>query len=29
MKKARYTDGKIIAILKQANTGNPVLELCR
>jgi putative transposase len=29
MKKSRYTDSQIIAILKQAETGTPVPELCR
>lgn len=29
MKKSRFTDGQIIAILKQAEAGTPVPELCR
>ncbi len=29
MKKSRYTDSQIIAILKQAESGAPVPELCR
>lgn len=29
MKKSRYTDSQILAILKQAETGVPVPELCR
>ena len=29
MKKARFTDSQIIAILKQAEAGTPVSELCR
>lgn len=29
MKKSRYTDSQIIAILKQAESGVPVPELCR
>ena len=29
MKKSRYTDRRIIAILKQAEAGTPVPELCR
>ena len=29
MKKSRYTDSQIISILKQAEAGTPVLELCR
>ena len=29
MKKSRYTDSQIIAILKQAEAGTPVSELCR
>ncbi len=29
MKKSRYTDSRIIAILKQAEAGTPVPELCR
>ena len=29
MKKSRYTDSQIMAILKQAETGTPVPELCR
>lgn len=29
MKKSRYTDNQIINILKQAETGTPVPELCR
>ncbi len=29
MKKARYTDSQIIAILKQAEASTPVPELCR
>lgn len=29
MKKARFTDSQIISILKQAEAGTPVTELCR
>ncbi len=29
MKKSRYSDGQIISILKQAETGTPVPDLCR
>ena len=29
MKKSRYSDGQIMAILKQAEAGVPVSELCR
>ena len=29
MKKSRYTDSQVIAILKQAEAGTPVPELCR
>lgn len=29
MKKARYSDSQIISILKQAEAGTPVPELCR
>ena len=29
MKKSRHTDSQIIAILKQAETGTPVSDLCR
>ena len=29
MKKSRFTDGQIIAILKQAEADTPVPELCR
>lgn len=29
MKKSRFTDSQIIAVLKQAETGAPVPELCR
>jgi putative transposase len=29
MKKSRYSDSQIMAILKQAETGSPVPELCR
>ena len=29
MKKSRFTDSQIIAILKQAEAGSPVAELCR
>ena len=29
MKKSRYTDSQILAILKQAEAGTPVQELCR
>jgi putative transposase len=29
MKKSRFTESQIIAILKQAETGTPVPELCR
>ena len=29
MKKSRFTDSQILAILKQAECGSPVPELCR
>lgn len=29
MKKSRYTDSQIMAILKRAEAGTPVPELCR
>ena len=29
MKKSRFTDSQIIAVLKQARGGTPVPELCR
>jgi len=29
MKKSKYSDSQIMAILKQAEAGNPVPELCR
>jgi putative transposase len=29
VKKSRFTDSQIIAILKQAEAGSPVPELCR
>jgi putative transposase len=29
MKKSRYTDSQILSILKQAESGTPVPELCR
>ena len=29
MKQSRYTDSQIMAILKQAEVGTPVTELCR
>ena len=29
MKKSRYTDSQILSILKQAEAGTPVPELCR
>jgi len=29
MKKSRFTDSQILAILKQAETGTPAPELCR
>jgi len=28
MKKSRYSDSQIMAIIKQADAGTPVLELC-
>ncbi|HHD2903462.1 TPA: transposase, partial [Enterobacter kobei] len=28
MKKSRFTDSQIMAILKQAEAGTPVAELC-
>jgi len=29
MKKSRYSDSQIMAIIKQADSGTPVPELCR
>lgn len=29
MKKSRYTDSQILSILKQAEAGSPIPELCR
>ena len=29
MKKSRFSDGQIVAVLKQAESGVPVPELCR
>ena len=29
MKKSRYTDSQIMAVLKQSEAGTPVPELCR
>lgn len=29
MKKSRYSDSQIMAILKQADAGTPIPELCR
>jgi putative transposase len=29
MKKSRFTDSQILSILKQAEAGTPVTELCR
>lgn len=29
MKKSRFTDGQILAILKQSEAGVPVTQLCR
>ena len=29
MKKSRFTDSQIMSILKQAEAGTPVLEICR
>ena len=29
MKKSRFTDSQVMAILKQADAGMPVAELCR
>jgi len=29
MKKSRYSDSQIISILKQAEAGTPIDELCR
>ena len=29
MKRSRFTDSQIMAVLKQAEVGTPVLDLCR
>jgi len=29
MKKSRFTDSQILSILKQAEAGTPITELCR
>ena len=29
MKKSRFTDSQIMAVLKQAEGGTPILDLCR
>ncbi|EAY3716377.1 hypothetical protein FGS56_15200 [Salmonella enterica] len=29
MKKSRFTDSQLMSILKRAETGTPVTELCR
>ena len=29
MKKSRFTDSQIMAVLKQAEVGTPVMDLCR
>jgi len=29
MKKSQFTDSQIVAILKQAEAGTPVADLCR
>lgn len=29
MKKSRFTDSQIMAVLKQAESGTPVPDLCR
>ena len=29
MKKSKYSDSQIVAILKEAETGQPVKEICR
>lgn len=29
MKRSRYTDSQILAILKQSESGTPVPQLCR